>query len=186
MSDDQVHLATLLPPPYTVVRGADLNPPFRATGAVISGRTLVVATVDHRSGGAFRFDPTCSFEAKMQGDSQFHVLDFANEVHGWMNHFRIDHIAIRMMGPTARKCVPSPFAFKIETIIQMIPSIFVNAVHPNRVNAWVKKAKTILPLDSLDQLKAAEATLWKRAIEAACFAIEHDDDDRIVTEDCFE
>ena len=69
--------------------------------------------------------------------------------------------------------VPSPFAFKIETALQLVPGLTVQVVDAGSVTTWVNHGEPVLPAFAEGTGNATEANRRTRAVGMAVFAIAH-------------
>jgi hypothetical protein len=106
----------------------------------------------------------------LDGRDQDSVATLHHELVQYCKQRHFDAIVIR--GAPAGRAFAAKFsAYKIETLLQMLPEISVGIVPTASVIAWQKREDPLLPYP-VPGLNSAERRIQERAIEMAMFARE--------------
>jgi hypothetical protein len=145
-------------------------------GAIISGHELYVASVVAPIGDrGYRLNR--SFELSLNVRDQDATAEFAKQLRHIIEQNGLRRLMLRA-SPDSGKFTASPYAYKIETLLQLDPYLDVDIVHTTSVSNWVNRVDPPLPEPETDRLGVRMAKLQARAIEAAAFCSAHHEDPR--------
>ena len=137
------------------------------TGATISVRELIIATVDEETAGCFRFNAERSFALSLEDRTQSEVSRFAVDLQTWLSRLGIDRMTLRGSNIDGLKR-PSGYTYKLETVLQMMPSLQLQIVHANKIRSWITNDRfKLINVPSGSSLAAAKL---HAAMEAAAYA----------------
>ena len=181
MSDTAFFLAALGGGPNLARNSnGDLADGGRATGAMISGEELIIATVEQVRPDRFELIKECSIVLWLRDRSQRSIQKFAEDVRRWVATRHLDQLALRM-GAFKGRVMQSQPAFKIEAALQLLAFVDVQVVDTQAVGNWIKREDP----EFTDVSHPGRATAAKKllhAMEMAAFAICHRGDARFFPE----
>jgi hypothetical protein len=135
---------------------------MRCCGADISGKDLILAIVENKS-GSFEYVPTKPPKITLKDDEDQNLVKlFSETVSAFVRANNIDLIAIKKRA-TKGKFTGGSVTFKIEGILQLLPDCTVKLYAPATIAAKNKAMKFELP----DDINAYQ----KDAFLAACCAL---------------
>lgn len=148
----------------------------RSTGAVISGRQLVLATLERSSDGLVLYDKACA-ALRLEGRDTDAVRDLHAAVERLCRRARIRQIVVRG-SPDKGPYRADPLAYKIECLLQFLASASVIVVPTLTVQGWIKRESPALPASPAAGVKAV--AIQQRAIEMAGFVDAHPHLERVI------
>lgn len=145
------------------------------SGAVVSGNSLVIATIDVLRNGSPKLLWAKSHRIELEGTGQGALCAFSWELRALFRRQRTDTLLLRLAPPRSR-FGGSETGAVIRTALQLIDHLMVTVVNTVSVTRWVSRDEPDLPQWShrSSQLAAAQ----QRAVEAAGFAARFSGDSR--------
>jgi hypothetical protein len=143
------------------------HPVLRLTAAVSSGNLLSVVTLSFGSRFLYLVPSMTQF-FELASDDQAGIRCLANQMWRFFEQTGIGYTLVRR-GPSTGPQKVSPFSFKIETILQLLP-IECDLVHSQQVSNWSRKADWLFPLAQQVGNKR-QRTVQEMSIKTAAFGI---------------
>ena len=157
-----------------MTRPEQLQPVQLFTAGSIIIPNLVIVTLERDASGNFRLLPPKSGKFTLEERSTASVQRFASDVKAFTALADIRFITLSA-GQESGRFPPGPRAFKIETILQLVPGLQVEIVNTKCVDYWVGRSDPCLPEPSGTHSSKKWLNAETRAIEAAAFTALHAD-----------
>ena len=152
------------------------------TGAVVVIPKLFIVTLEATECAGFIPCPQQSGIWEYTGRSQSAVRLLFDELQRFIAASGIKRVVLRAGGDKGQYLAGPP-AFKIETMLQLIPDLAVDIICARSISSWINRVDPALPAPSADIGKKQRHNGEQRAIETAGFAALHDGDARYFPEE---